>query len=197
MEDLDYQYNSMIKSGYSPTDEAMIKNRQRMAELNRRWQQFMTYYKTARKNRYNAKQELEKANKVYNKAQRVVSKHSSKVNKAFREYNNTRIQRRTAYIDYDRAKLLYREDKESLKEHLLKFGVMSIPGFLTMGLPNLVRNQNRQSDKYAALEQAGELNPTNGYYEATLYDELNGNQVEINKKVEEAKKKYETKSKNK
>ena len=41
------------------------------------------------------------------------------------------------------------------------------------------------------------MNPTNGYYEAVLYDELNGDQVEVNKKVEEAKKKYETKSKNK
>ena len=197
MADLDYQYNSMIKSGYSSTDEAMIKNRQRISELNRRWQQFMTYYKTARKNKYNANQELEKANKVYNKAQRIASKHFSKANKAFKEYNTTYIQRRTAYNDYDRAKNLYRENKQFLKEHLWKFGAMGIPGFLTIGLPNLVRYQNRQFDKNAALEQAGKMDPTNGYYKAALYDELNGNQVEVNKKVEEAKKKYETKSKNK
>ena len=57
--------------------------------------------------------------------------------------------------------------------------------------------KRRQAIMKAALEQAGEMDPTNGYYEAVLYDELNGNQVEVNKKVEEAKKKYETKSKNK
>ena len=197
MTDLDYQYNSMIKSGYSPTDEAMIKNRQRMSELNRRWQQFMTYYKTARKNKYNANQELEKANKIYNKAQKAASKHSSKVNKAFKEYNTTRIQRITAYNDYDRAKIMYRQAKESFRDHLWKSGAFSTLGFLTIGLPNLSRYQDRQFDKNAALEQAGEMNPTNGYYEAALYDELNGNQVEVNKRIEEAKKKYETKSKNK
>jgi len=41
------------------------------------------------------------------------------------------------------------------------------------------------------------MNPSNGWYEAALYDELDGDFDKIDEKVKEAKKKYETKSKNK
>jgi hypothetical protein len=39
------------------------------------------------------------------------------------------------------------------------------------------------------------MDPTNGWYEAALYDELDDDSAKINAKIKEAKKKYESKNK--
>ena len=195
MSDIDHQYYNIVKNGYAPTDEMMIESKQKMAELNRRWQQFMTYYKAARKNRFEANQEVEKAGKVYTAAQKARSKHYDKMSEALKESNATSKKYRADYSDYHNAKVHWRSAKDSLKEHLWKTGMLGGVGFLTIGAPYILRNQQRQSDKYAALEQAGEMNPANGWYEAALYDELDDDSVKINEKIKEAKKKYESKNK--
>jgi hypothetical protein len=197
MSDIDHQYYNIVKNGYAPTNEMMIESKQKMAELNRRWQQFMTYYKAARKNRFNANQEVEKAGKVYTAAQKARSKHYDKMSEALKESNAATKQYRADYSDYHNAKVGLGSAKDSLKEHMWKTGMLGGLGFLTIGVPYILRNQQRQSDKYAALEQAGEMDPANGWYEAALYDEMDDNFDKINAKVKEAKKKYETKSKSK
>ena len=194
------EYNQILRNGYIPDEQYMATYKENLTGLSKQWRELMKYYKAARKNLFRDNQALEVAGGAYRRAQKAKIKHYDTMDEAYRVYRDAGQKYNAAHSKTERAKWDINHAKDSLKEHLQMWGILGGgAGFMFLGIPYILREQQRKHHKLANMEYAGDLNPNNGYYESELYDEEDewNDSIEnvVNGKVKLAKDKYKSKHK--